>query len=171
MRKGESSNRFGFRILLLALAGLIAGCAGPSAFRGFQSIEQRRGILRWQQPNGNGLTAESYFSRGGDGAISLVIGKEGPTPLLEGILQNGTASFRGPLLGGLAWAGPVNAAPKSLAPWAALLSAYAQGATLADGSQEVHTGAYRAQFQKSAGRLTAFYVVCNDTGDSFTVRF
>jgi len=160
-----------FAVLWLATLLAVAGCASSALFQGFQPVEQRRGLLRWQMPNGDGLTAESYFSRSPDGAVALVIGKEGPAPLLEAVLANGTLALRGPLLRDAAWTGPVNAAPRKLAPWGSLLSAYAQAAALPDGAPELHTAAYRARFDQSGGKLTGLYVRCNDTGDAFTVRF
>lgn len=154
-----------------ALLISLVGCASPAFFENFQAQHQHRALLRWQQPNGNGLTADSYFSRDAAGGVALVIAKESPQPMLEAVLQNGTLALRGPLIGGFAWTGPVNSAPKPLAPWAALLSAYAQSPAMAEGSQEVHSSAYRAQYVTLNGRLKSLYVVSSDTGDSFVVRF
>jgi len=172
MPSARGQIRTGRLALVLAVVGFsLIGCASSPLFQGFQSTEQQRGVMRWQMPNGDGLTAEAYFSRSQDGAIALVIGKEGPTPLLEAVLANGKLAVRGPLLRDASWSGPVNAAPRKLTPWGALLSAYAQTPALPDGSPELHTAAYRAQFQKTAGKLTGLHVVGNDTGDTFTVRF
>lgn len=157
---------------MLLLAGLLlGGCAASPLFQTFQSVEQRRALLRWQMPNGDGLTAEAYFSRGQDGAIAVVIGKEGPAPLLEAVLFEGTLAIRGPLTREAAWTGPVNSAPIRLAPWGALLSAYAQGASLTTDQPELHTAAYRAQFERIDGKLRRFLVQSNDTRDTFTVQF
>lgn len=166
---GRSVGRW-FAVVLAAGLALM-GCASSTLFQEFRAIDQQRGLLRWQMPGGDGLTAEAYFSRGTDGTVAVVIGKEGPAPLLEAVLANGTLAIRGPLTRDAAWTGPVNAAPRKLAPWGSLLSAYAQAPTLADGSQELHAPAFRAQFQKVTGKLTHLHVVGNDTGDTFTVRF
>lgn len=163
--------RLAFRIFAFAFLLSLGGCANSELFKGFLSKQQTHALLRWQQPNGNGLTADSYFSRDPSNGVALLIAKESPQPLLEAVLQNGTAAFRGPILGGITWSGPVNTAPKRLAPWAALLTAYAQSPGISDGSQEVHTGTYRAQFEKVNGKLKSLYVVSSDTGDSFFVRF
>lgn len=136
----------------------------------FQPTAQQAGQIRWSMADGESLIANAWFSDSDDGKSALLIGKESPEPLLEIVADQDEIASRGALVGG-GWAGPRSMLPLRLAGWVALLDAYSAADGMPDGTQEVHTRTFRAQYTKDNDRLKLLTVAPNDTRDSYIVRF
>ena len=157
-----------FRSFLVLASCLFVGCETMPNGAPYVPVEEQAGRVRWTQANGNRLVADAVFSRDNAGRTSLSIGKE--TPVLR-IFRDGDMVHAHGSLGGGKWTGSAGYLTGPLREWNALLSAWVASTSVGAGRQEVHTSAFRVQFEKTGRRLTAMTVRPTDTRSEFSVVF
>jgi hypothetical protein len=159
-------------------------CATVSPWEEFQATEQIPARILWDRGGEERVVTDAVFlqarprdagssARAADGAspgaVALVVGKG--HPLLELHWENGILQARGALVR-RGWRGAIERAPVELADWGWLLQAWmAARAVPGEGNQEIHTGAFRAAWQREGRQLRGFQMQPNARPTRFTVQF
>ena len=157
--------RFSFFLLLCLV---VSGCAPHDFTQAYHPIHREYGRLQWEQASGDRLIANGSFSRDANESSELRIGKD--IPILELMRTKGTLHAQGRMVRS-GWAGEIQQATSPVLDWAILLQAWDAAPAMKDGKQELHTGAFRAQYEKQGGKLKALFVKVNGAESSFTVKF
>lgn len=154
--------------LFLLLCLVLAGCATKDSTEAYHPIERENGRLQWEQTSGDRLIANGSFSRDAHGQSAVRIGKE--ISILELRRAGGTLHAQGRMVRA-GWSGEIQQAPRPVLDWAMLLQAWDAAPAMKEGKQELHTGAFRAQYEKQGGKLKTLFVKVNGTESNFTVKF